>query len=100
MSPFSDDGKENKMKLKYRFESVDMGDEIVAVPVGDGAAQVSGVLKLNTEGREILSLLEKEISEEQLVDTLAAKYENDRDTLVNYVRAVLEKLRTANLLDE
>ena len=88
------------MKLKYTFESINMGDEIISVPVGDGAAQVHGILKLNNEGQEIFNLLEKETTEEQVVDTLAAKYENDRTTLAGYVHAVLDKLRAADLLEE
>ena len=35
------------MKLKYTFEAVDMGDEIIFVPVGDKASEVHGVLKLS-----------------------------------------------------
>ena len=88
------------MKLKYTFEAVNLGDEIVSVPVGNGATQVHGVLKLNREGQEILKLLEVETSEEQVVEALAAKYENDRATLAAYVHAVLDKLRAADLLEE
>ena len=86
------------MKLKYSFEAVDMGDEIIYVPVGKGAANVSGVLKLNREGQEIIELLKEETSEEAIVSALAAKYENDRTILVGYVRSVLDRLNAASLL--
>ena len=46
------------MKLKNTFESVDMGNEIIMVPVGKSAEQVQGVLKLNAEGLEIMNMLE------------------------------------------
>ena len=88
------------MKLKCTFEFVEMGDEIVAVPVGEGAAQIHGILKVNAQGQEIMRLLTQETTEEQMVNSLTAKYENDRALLESYVRVVLDNLRDANLLSE
>ena len=88
------------MKLKYTFESVDMGDEIISVPVGEGALKVQGVLKLNAEGREILDMLKADTTEKQIVDALEAKYENDRAMLVRYVGDALRSLRDAGLIEE
>ena len=88
------------MKLKYTFEYVDMGDGIVAVPVGRDADRIHGVLKLNKEGREILNLLENEITEEKIVDTLALQYENTRDVLAGYVHKTIDVLRSDGLIDE
>ena len=88
------------MKLKNTFESVDMGDEIIMVPVGKSAEQVHGVLKLNEAGREIVELLARETSEEEIVCTLSGKYENDAETLKKYVRQVVETLRSNNLIEE
>ena len=39
------------MRLKHFFETIDMGDEIIMVPVGASAQQVHGVIKLNESGR-------------------------------------------------
>ena len=88
------------MKLKYSFETVDMGNEIILVPVGEGAEKVHGVVKLNHEGREILELLKEETSEEAIVSSLANKYENDRATLMSYVLKAIENLRNYGLLTE
>ena len=88
------------MKLKYAFEPVDMGDEIVIVPVGKEASQVHGIFKCNQESLEILKLLINDITEEQILDTLAAKYENDRATLAAYVRSFIENLRKTNVLQD
>ncbi len=88
------------MKLKYSFEAINMGEEIIFVPVGEGAAQVHGVLKLNPQGQEILELLEKETTIDQIVETLSAKYNNSKNDLVDYVNSVLDVLRDANLLNE
>ena len=89
----------NHMKLKYTFESIDMGDEFVSVPVGKGADNVHGVLKLNKEGQEILDLLQTDTTEALIVDALAAKYDNDRKSLEDYVKGFIDALRANNLIE-
>ena len=59
-----------------------------------------GVLKINKEGQEILELLKEETTEEQIVNTLAAKYQNDRTVLIEYVRNTIDSLRGAGLITE
>ena len=49
---------------------------------------------------EILTLLKEDITIEQIVDILDEKYENERSTLVNYVKRVIDGLRSANLIIE
>lgn len=87
------------MKLKYSFESVDMGDEIILVPVGEGANEVKGVIKLNKEGLEIVELLKNNITKDQIVKLLSAKYENDWHTLSGWVDKVIYSLTAAGLVD-
>ena len=86
------------MKLKYTFEPVEMDEEIIFVPVGEGASQVRGVLKMNAEAREIVEMLKKETTETAIVDALHAKYENDIETLTFYVTRVVNNLRSAGIL--
>lgn len=88
------------MRLKYSFEPVDMGDEIISVPVGKGANQVHGVLKLNNEGLEILNLLINDTTEEQIISTLALKYENEPAQLSAFVHKVITILHEADLLKD
>ena len=33
--------------LKYELDMIDMGDKVIAVPVGDGSDDIPGVFKLN-----------------------------------------------------
>ena len=88
------------MKLKYFFESVDMGEEIIAVPVGENADMVNGVLKLNQSGKIIMNFLKNDITEEKIVDSLAENYTNDADNLQNYVHLVVNTLRDSGLIEE
>ena len=87
------------MKLTQNLEFVDMGNEIVAVPVGGGSTQVQGVLKLNKEGQEIIDLLQNETTEEEIIDLLASKYENDRPVLAEYVHKTITILENAGLIE-
>ena len=52
------------MKTKYRFEIMELDDGLVAVPVGAGAEQFQGVLKLNETAKSIIELLENETTED------------------------------------
>lgn len=87
------------MKLKYSFEAVDMGDEIIFVPVGDKASEVHGVLKLNAEGKEVVEALKEDTTKEKIVQMLAPKYNNDHTELARYVQNVIDILNNANLLE-
>lgn len=88
------------MRLKYNIEMVDMGDEIIGVPIGEGAQEIHGVLKLNKEGLEIINLLNEKTDEESIVSYLSTKYENDRKTLEKYVRDTINTLRKEGLVED
>ncbi len=88
------------MKLKCVFDTVNMGEEIIAVPVGDSANQIHGVVKLNEAGKEIMELLKEDISEENIVAILASKYDNGLDYLKERVHQVIKVFRDAGILEE
>ena len=88
------------MKLKFNIEMVDMGDETIGVPTGEGAQEIHGVLKLNKEGQEIIDLLNEKIDEESIVSYLSTKYENDRKTLEKYVHDTIKTLRKEGLVED
>lgn len=88
------------MKLKYSFETVEMGEKIIIVPVGEGATQIQGILRLNKEGLEVLNLIKTHTSREQIISTLADKYENDREQLAEYVKDVETILADIGMLEE
>ena len=88
------------MKLKYIFEYVDLGEEIIAVPICADANDFRGIIKLNTAGKEMFKLLEQDTSEKQIIDILSSRYENDLESLSKYVSNYIEKLRVNNLIEE
>ena len=80
------------MKTKFSFEIMDLDDGLVAVPVGDSASQFHGVLKVNETAVAILKLLEKDTTEEAIVDTLLQEYSEDKEQIAGYVHEFVEKL--------
>ncbi len=87
------------MKLKYQFDTVNMGEEIISVPVGKGSEQVHGIVKLNTSGYEVMGLLKDEMTSDDIIDILASKYENNKDELSKYVNSVIGTLGNAGLIE-
>lgn len=82
--------------IQYSFEFVDMVDEIIAVPVGNGASTVGGVLKLNQQGRELFELLQYG-TEEQAVEILKKKYDNPYEELRDYVYSFVASLKESGI---
>ena len=88
------------MKLKGMFEQVDMGDEIVLVPVGKTVGEVQGIIKFDAAGKEIFDLLTVHDNEEEVIRVLSGKYENAPETLKSYVSKVAAVLRDNGLIEE
>ena len=86
------------MKAKYTFEIMDLDDGLVAVPVGDGADQFHGVLKVNETAAAILKLIEQETTEEEIVDALLKEYNGNREEVAACVREYLETLNTEGVI--
>ena len=87
------------MNLKCRFEMVNMQEETIAVPVGNGANRVHGVLKLNATGKVIIELLQEETSLERIIDRLSDLYEDDREAIAATVNKVIDLLKSYDLLE-
>ena len=88
------------MKLKYEFETTELGDEIIAVPVGDHARDFGGVLNLNVSAAAILKRLREDTTVEQIVASLMEEFEGSKETLTAFVENYVEKLRGEGLLCE
>ena len=87
------------MKAKYSFEIMDLDDGLVAVPVGDGAEQFRGVLKVNESAVAILKLLEKETTEEAIVNALMKEYDGEKEAIANFVNEFVETLKTEGVVE-
>ena len=88
------------MKLKYKFETTELGDEIIAVPVGDNAMDFGGVINMNDSATAILKLLQEDITVEQIVSALLEEYEGEKEEMTAFVEKFIDKLRKEDLLNE
>ncbi len=62
------------MKIKYEFEIIDMGDEIVAVPVGESVDAFHGMLRLNADAAEMLRLIITHDTPDQVLEELCRSH--------------------------
>lgn len=85
------------MKLRYEFVVTEMGEELVAVPVGDQSFH--GIVKLNRVGADILEQLREETSPERVHRYLKEKYPDSSDQEIGEnLAAFLNKLIREGLL--
>ena len=86
------------MKLNRNFIVHRTEQETILVPAG-GAA-FSGIIRGNALFGDILALLEKEISEADLLKAMTEIYDAPAEVLQKDITRVLTELREAGALDE
>lgn len=88
------------MQIVSGFILREIAGEIVAIPSGDSAHYLSGLVALNESGRFLFELLQTEQTEESLVQAMLDTYEIDASTAVTDVAEFLAMLRENGLLIE
>lgn len=78
---------------------MELDDGLVAVPVGDGAVQFRGVLKVNETAAAILKLLTTDTTEETIAEELLKEYSGDKEEITNYVHEYIEKLTAEGIVE-
>ena len=58
------------MKLRYDFEIMDLGEEYVAVPVGESAGKFHGMMRMNRDAAEMLRLIMDHSAPEEVLEEL------------------------------
>jgi hypothetical protein len=75
-------------------------DEWVAVPCGQSALRMSGLVSMNETGAFLFSALQQEHTEDTLRRLLLDNYDTDEETAAQDVRYFVEYLRQNDLLVE
>ena len=88
------------MKTKKDFMLRKVGEQNVVVAFGEASKSFNGLIRLNDVGAFLWELLSADTTEEQLVDALLERYDTDRATVGKDVRAFINKLGEAKLLDK
>ena len=88
------------MKLKYTFEMMEVDEQAMAVPVGDGAEEFHGILKLNDSAAAILELLKEDTTLEAVTEKLLEQFDSSKEEMEEYVTDYVNQLKEAGLLVE
>ena len=88
------------MKIKDNFMLRNVAGSHVVLPMGASSAKFSGMLKLNETGVFLWENLKKEISEDDLVNTMLSEYNVSADQAKEDVKEFLDTLRSAGVLEE
>ena len=86
------------MHLKYKFEIMELGDQIVAIPIEKDICDFRGVIKMNETSAFIFRLLEKEVTEQEIVESLEREYDAPQNVLVDEVKKNIAELNEKGLL--
>lgn len=88
------------MRLKYMFETMELDNQFVAVPIDTGAKEFHGVVRMNDTAIRIFELLKEEITQDQIIETMISEYDVPRETLLEDVEKTLADFSAKGLLTE
>lgn len=88
------------MKLKDGIVTNSIDGESFAIATGKAAKSFNGLIKNNPTAAFIFELLKKEQTEDSIVRAMLDKYEVDEETVRRDVRALLEMLKSKNLIED
>ena len=88
------------MRIVPGFIVRQIADQIVAIPTGESARTLSGLVALNDTGRFLFDLLQTPRTEAELIEAMQDAYEVDHATAQADVAEFLQILRQSQLLDE
>ena len=87
------------MKLKSGIIINEINGDYVAVAAGEAGKAFNGMIKMNGTAAFIAKTLQTETDEDGVVAALCGEYEVDEETARANVRAVIEKFKSAGLID-
>ena len=87
------------MRLKNHFETMNMRDVLVAVPVGDDV-EFNGAVKMNRTAAAIFELLKEDTTESDIVKALTRRFDAPQEEIAADVSRYLEAFRQKGLLTE
>lgn len=87
------------MKIKNGYILRKVGTQNVVVAVGEASRDFNGIIRLNETGRFLWQQLSQDKTEEQLTAALLDAYDVDKATAEADVKAFVQKLEGADLVD-
>lgn len=88
------------MKIKDGFVIEEVGGSYLAVAVGERAAEVNALVRLNGSGAFLWKLLaEGDKTEQQLLDAMLKEYDVDENRAIADIKKFIKYLDESGLLD-
>lgn len=88
------------MRVKEGFVLHNIGDEYMAVATGEAAENFNGIVRSNETAAYIFELLQKETTEEAIIEAMCEKYEAERSVIERDVAKIIGQMREAGFLNE
>ena len=88
------------MKVSNEFILREIAGEYMLVPVGAAASDLNGLIVLNECGSTVFKALQKECTQEDLVQAVISEYDVDAETAAADVAEFLDQLRGIHALVE
>ena len=88
------------MKLRGTFTIREVAGEIIAIPVGNTALELNGMIILNPVSRLIWEKLEKGSDMEQILDAMTEAFEVDRQVAAQDLQEILDELSRQGMLED
>ncbi|AET70490.1 hypothetical protein Desor_5099 [Desulfosporosinus orientis DSM 765] len=87
------------MKIRDGFMLHEVAGQWVIVPLGERVVEFNGIMMLTESGALLWKVLEKDVSEEELVQAVLMEYFVDAETAKRDVREFIEDIRGKGLLE-
>lgn len=86
------------MRLKDGFITHEGVDEHITVPAG--GLSFSGMVRSNKTAGFIVECLKEDVTEEEIVERMLAKYDASKEQITGDVETVIDKLRSIGAIEE
>ena len=86
------------MRANHDFLLREIAGESILLPVGEAAQRMSGLVDLNESGTLLWKKLEKDCTEQELVEALLQEYDVSEATAKADVKKFIVKMREAGLI--
>lgn len=87
------------MKIRDGFMLHEVAGQWVIVPLGERVVELNGIMMLTESGALLWKALEKDVSEEELVQAVLMEYIVDAVTAERDVQEFIEDIRGKGLLE-
>ena len=87
------------MIAKPYYKVVRISDDYLAVPVGNAADSIHGIIALSETAAFVLNKMEKPITREELIEVLLSEYDVERETVESDLDSILRTFLELELIE-